>query len=137
MPTPDELRAPIAAARAKLEEAIRSAADNWETTLPGDEWTARQAAEHVIPSEAFFATAVCTACGYPGIEFEQRQLASAEEALAALTAVCELSDGRLKHVTREDLEHKHERMGSVADILRFNAEHLEEHAAQIASASGA
>lgn len=137
MPTPDELRAPIAAGRVKLEAAIRAAAPNWESQSPGDDWSPRTAAEHVIPAEAFFATAICKACGYPGVEMERGSYDSAEDALTALVAVSELSDGRLKYITQEDLENKDERMGSVADMLTMAAAHLEEHASQIESAAGA
>jgi hypothetical protein len=131
MPAPDELRAPIAQGRVKLEAAIRAAAQNWEDQIPGEDWSAKTVAEHVIPAEAFFATAVCSACGYPGIAMERGSYESAEDALAALATVSALSDGRLKHITPDDLENKHERMGSVADILTVAAAHLEEHAAQI------
>lgn len=137
MPTPDELRAPIAAARVRLEAAIRAAAANWEGPIPDHDWTARATAEHVIPAEAFFATAICTACGYPGVEIESGSYETADDALTALTAVSELSDGRLKYITPEDLENKHERWGSVTELLVGNAQHLEEHSAQIATAGSA
>ena len=131
MPTPDELRAPIAQGRVKLEAAIRAAASNWTATTTDDDWSPKKTAEHVIPAEAFFTAAVCKACGYAGIEFEQASYESAEDALTALAAVSEVCDGRLKYLTEEDLAREHERMGSVVAILQQNANHLVEHAAQI------
>jgi hypothetical protein len=135
MLTPDELRAPIAAGRVKLEAAIRAASENWNSSIGDDDWSPKAAAEHVIPAEAFFASAVCDACGYPGIEMERSSYESADAALTALAAVSELSEGRLKYITPEDLENKHERLGSVVDILQQNAHHLVEHAEQIEAAA--
>ena len=67
MPTPDELRASIAEAREALRSSIAAAGDRWEVTAD-DDWTPRKTAEHAIAAEVYFATEVCAACGYPGLD---------------------------------------------------------------------
>ena len=142
MATPDELRGAIADGRAALRSALEAAASGaWERKLAGGEgeagWSAREAAEHVVPVEAMFTTAVCTACGYPGVEFAQPSYATAAEAIAGLEAVTELTNKRLKYVSDTDLEKVHaEWKRSAADILAVDAHHLHEHAAQIRLAAG-
>ena len=127
MPTPDELRASIATGRRTFREALLAAADGWERAPAGGEgeeaWSARQTAEHVVPVEAFFTTAVCSACGYPGVESPTASYPTAEDAAAAFDEVAALCDGRLKHVTETDLAMQHERFGTVADLLAMNAHH--------------
>jgi hypothetical protein len=140
MPTPDELRAAIAEGRDELRAAIRDAAKRWESPVAaadGEErWTARQAAEHAIGAEVYFATQVCVACGYPGLEPASASYGSAEEALQGLQEVAARSDGRLKYVTDKDLVMTHEQWGDVTNLLSYNAIHLREHAAQIRTATG-
>ena len=141
MPTPDELRAAIAGGRTIFREALLAAAvDSWERTPAagqGEEaWSPRQVAEHVVPVEAFFTTAVCSACGYPGLDAVSASYPTPADAVAAFEEVSERCDGRLKHVTEKDLAMQHERFGSVADLMAMNAHHLEEHAAQIRAAAG-
>lgn len=137
--TPDDLRASLAAARAELREALREAADGWDrlsVSGDGEVWTARQTAEHVIPGEAHYATLVCTACGYPGVEFDPRAAyETAGQAIAALDAVVELSNKKLKYVTETDLEKSHEGW-TTAQFMSANAAHLRTHAAQLREAAG-
>jgi hypothetical protein len=139
MATPDELRAAIAEGRTALKDAIAAAAQGWERA-PGGEgeasWTARQAAEHAIPVEAFFTSAVCSACGYPGVDEVKGSYPTAADALKHLDEVVEMCNKKLKYVSETDLEKKHERFGSAADLLAGNAKHLQEHAAQIRAAAG-
>lgn len=141
MSNPDELRAAIADARTVLKDAIAAAAAGWERTPPGAAdgeagWSARQTAEHAIPTEAFFTTAVCDACGYPGVDEVKGDYATAADALAHLDTVVEMCNKKLKYVSETDLEKKHEKFGSAADLMGFNATHLSEHAAQIRAAAG-
>lgn len=140
MATPDELRTAIAEGRATLRAALAAAnGAAWEMEPGSGEgeaaWSARQAAEHVIGAEAFFTNAVCTACGYPGVEFTNRSYATPAAATAALAEVSALTDAKLKHVTESDLGHLHDRFGSVEGLMKTSAGHLRDHAAQILAAA--
>jgi len=138
MPTPDELRAAIATGREDFQAALRDVAGRWDAPVPAtdgeEQWTARRTAEHAIGAEAYFATQVCLACGYPGLEPVKPSYTSATEAILAFQKVSAKSDGRLKYVTENDLGMKHERWGDVASIMTINAKHLHEHAAQLRTA---
>jgi predicted transglutaminase-like cysteine proteinase len=142
MPSPDELRAAIAEGREELRAALQSAhQETWQLRPMGGEsegaWSAREVAEHVIPAEAFFATAICKACGYPGVEFERREYHTPADALQALDEVIEVTNKKIKYVTDTDLEKTDERWGSVENLMKVSAGHLKDHAAQIRTASGA
>jgi hypothetical protein len=132
MPTPGELRAAIAEGRELLRSSIAAAAARWDSGA-GDGWSPRKTAEHAIASEVFFASQVCAACGYPGLDPWPAQYATSAEALQGLADAGAKADGRLKYVTETDLPMKHERMGTVTEIMELNASHLREHAGQIAS----
>lgn len=140
MATPDELRSALAAARVELRAAIAAAASNWEQAPAegdGEEaWSARQTAEHAIAAEAYFTTAICEACGYPGVDRVSAAYPTAEAAIDGHEGVAEMCDKKLRHVTEKDLEMKHERWGTVADLLALSAHHLRDHAAQITRAAG-
>lgn len=141
MPTPDELRAAIAEGRQVLRAALEAASrGDWEKKPAAGEgegaWSAREVAQHVIPAEAYFATEICVACGYPGVEFTNRSYATPAEALAALDEVIEISNKKIKYVTETDLEKPHNAFGSVEGIMSYEAVHLAEHAAQIRAAAG-
>lgn len=139
MATPDELRAALADGRQALKDAITAAAAGWDKA-PGGEgeasWTARQTAEHAIPTEGFFTNAVCTACGYPGVDEVKGEYPAAADALKHLDEVIEMCNKKLKYVSETDLEKKHERFGTAADLMAMNAGHLTDHAAQIRAAAG-
>ena len=131
MATPDELRIEIASARAAFREALASAnEDGWETVSGGD-WTPRQVAQHAIPAQVYFASEICAACGYPGLERPAAEYPTAAAALAAFDEAADKADGRLKYVSEADLLVKHERMGSVESIMQLDASHLIEHASQM------
>ncbi|MFN0147996.1 MAG: DinB family protein [Dehalococcoidia bacterium] len=139
MATPDELRTAIAAGREALRSAISAASAGWERVPAGEGeagWSARKTAEHAIPTEAFFTTAVCAACGYPGLEEVKGDYPTAADALTQLESVIESCNKLLKHVSVTDLEKKHEKFGTAAELMAFNATHLNEHAAQIRAAAG-
>ncbi len=133
MPTPDELRARIAAGRASLRSAIAAVAGRWDAA-PAGEWSPRQIAEHAIPMEVAFASDVCAACGYPGLPPWEASYPSAADALANLDEAGAKADGRLKYVSDNDLTMKQADYGDVAGLMAHNADHLEEHAAQMRGA---
>lgn len=140
MPTPDELRTAIAEGRQAFRDALSAAAAGWERQPGGtgeEAWSARQVAEHVIPAEAFFTTAVCKACGYPGVDRVTGSYATAQDAIKHFDEVVEMCNKKLKYVSETDLEKKHERLGTSADVMAMNANHLVEHAAQVRAAAGA
>jgi hypothetical protein len=96
-----------------------------------DAWSPRQVAEHAIPSEIWWASEVCIACGYPGLEPIEGNYPTAEAALEAFEAASAKADGRLKYVSDTDLEKVHERMGPVSRVMELNIDHLDGHAKQI------
>lgn len=140
MATPDELRTAIAEGRAVFRETLANFAGDWERKPEAgegeDAWSPRQAAQHAIGAEAYFTTSICKACGYPGVEFPRPDYATPADALRAFEEVVELTNKKLKYVTDTDLAHKDERFGTVEDLMKVNAQHLHDHAAQIRSAPG-
>ncbi|HXH21206.1 MAG TPA: hypothetical protein VNN10_04185 [Dehalococcoidia bacterium] len=135
MPTPDELRADLAAARADFADAVRAAAAVWERRPDSAEgeaaWSPRQAAEHCVAADVAYASAVCIACGYPGLDRLQASYATAADALLGLEQASAIADGRLKYVTEKDLEMRNQRGFTVAAMIRANADHFRDHARQI------
>ena len=144
MPTPDEIRAELAAARNELAAALSAApADTWERKPESgegeDAWSAREAAQHVVGAELYYANSVCEACGYDGPEspFEGGlELASPADAGAALTQAAAAADSKIQYVSASDLEKQHERMGPLPDVFESWSGHLRDHAAQILAAGG-
>lgn len=141
MSNPDELRAEIAAARQDFQSALETVGDAWETKPTGDvdgedAWAPRQVAEHAIGADLYFASEICSACGYPGLELARLSLATPAEALTAFADASTRSDGALKRVSEADLAKSHKSMGSVADVMSLVAGHLREHAAQINAIAG-
>ena len=143
MPTADELRASVAAARTVLRTAITASADNWDTPKGAADdgeagWSPRQVAEHVIPSEIMFAGGICAACGYDGPENPlggEASFASADEALAALDAVTAAADSKVNYVQDEELGKSAGGEGMaavpVAGLMVMDIWHLADHAAQM------
>lgn len=139
----DALRSEIAASRAALRAAIAASGANWETakgTADDGEagWSPRQAAEHVIPSDLFFAGAICTACGYdgPANPLSSTEFATAEDAVAALDAAAAAFDSKINYVQDEELGKTaggDEGMAAapVALLMQGASWHLLDHAAQI------
>lgn len=147
MPTADELRTSVAAARTVLRTAITASADNWETpkgTADDGEagWSPRQVAEHVIPSELMFANGICAACGYDGPEnpLSDTSFASAADALAALNAVAAAADSKVNYVQDEELGKSAGGEGMaavpVAGLMVMDMWHLADHAAQMITPMG-
>jgi uncharacterized damage-inducible protein DinB len=140
MATPDELRAALEEARKEFRTALPEVDGAWEqqpASGEGEEaWSPRQVAQHVVAAEAYFTTAVCTACGYPGVDQVNPDYANATAALSAFDEVVEMCNKKLKYVTETDLEKTHERWGNVEQIMQINAGHLRDHAAQMRAAAG-
>ncbi len=147
MPTADELRASVAAARTVLRTAIIASADAWETPKGSGEdggpgWSPRQVAEHAIPSEMMFANSICAACGYDGPEnpLSSTEFATAEDALAALDAVSAAADSKVKHVQDSELgnTHNEEPLAAfpVQGLMVMDVWHLSDHASQMLSPMG-
>lgn len=139
MPTPDELRAGIASARTDFQSALEGASASWEKAPAAgaegeDAWSPRKAAEHAIGADLYFASEICGACGYPGLELSRLSLPTSAEALTAFSEASAKADGRLKYVSENDLTMQHKSMGSVADVMALSASHLRDHAAQIRAA---
>lgn len=145
MATPDELRSDIARARDELRGVLRGVDEDWEKEPESGEgedvWSARQAAEHVVRAEIFYARMVSTTCGRDAPENPWADappaLPTPEDALRALDEAASVSDPALELVTDEDLMRPHERWGTIEQILAGDARHLREHAAQIRTPVGA
>ncbi len=131
MTSPDELRAQLALARDRFRDAMRLVASRWDVAPAPEAWSPRQVVEHVVRAEIWFASKVCTSCGYPGREAEPVSLATAEEGLRAFDEAASWSAGRLKYVTPEDLARPDDRFGTVAGIITAATAHLTEHAEQL------
>lgn len=141
MPTPDEARSAVDAAREDLNAAFAEAVGAWQRKPEGSEgedaWSPQEVAAHVLGTEIFFARAVCQACGYDGPRnpIKGALLATPQEAQHALTLVSQAADAKMKHVTVEDFAKQHETMGSVEDVFGVWAGHLRDHATQIRAAA--
>ncbi len=141
MATPDELRASLAESRAAFRAALEAVTDGWETAPASGEgeeaWSARKVAEHTIRAELFFTTAICDACGYPGVDVPaDMQFSTPAEAIAAFDTAVETTNKKLKYVSDTDLVKEHARMGSSENILNIGIGHLRDHAQQIRTAAG-
>ena len=144
MPTPDEIRAELAAARDELAAALSAApADTWERKPESgegeDAWSAREAAQHVVGAELYYANSVCEACGYDGPESpfaDGLELASPADAGAALVQAAAAADSKIQYISASDLEKQHERMGPLPEVFESWSGHLRDHAAQILAAGG-
>lgn len=134
MATADELRTRIADGRAAFRAALVAAGDRYEQHPSGegeDAWSPRQVAEHLIPVEGYYASQVCKACGYPGLDRVQGNFPTATDAVSAFDDISAKADGRLKYVTEKDLAMPHDRLGNVEAIIESNIKHLNDHAAQL------
>lgn len=145
MATRKELRAEIADARAMLQRAIVESSGSWETPGPGQEgeeaWSARQAIEHCTGAEVFFASAISEACGYPPLELQRQELATAADAAEHFARAGAKADSVLQYVTDDDLAKQVEegkRLGgmSVEQIMALAASHARDHAQQALTAAG-
>lgn len=141
MPTPDEARAAVDAAREDLNAAFLEAVGSWQTKPEGgegeDAWSPQEAAAHVLGAEIFFARAVCKACGYdgPANPIKGALIATPQEAQHALELVSQASNAKMQHVTAADLAKEHESMGTVEQVFGVWEGHLRDHASQIRAAS--
>ena len=136
MASADELRAAIAAQRAVLRESIQAAAGKWTESPGGEEWSAKQIAEHAIRSDLYYANIVSKAMlGKPG-EFERSEIPNAEEALERSEAVAAVADKMLRYVEDRDLVKPAENVPGAdkqtieAAMVRAS-EHLAEHAEEL------
>jgi hypothetical protein len=140
MASPDELRAQLEESRsffrAALGEIDPAAWEKQPASGEGeDAWSPRQAAQHAIGAEAFFTTAICTACGYPGVEAPKPDFATPADAVKGFDEVVELTNKKLKYITVEDLAKPHDRFGSVEGLLKTDIGHLRDHAEQMKTAA--
>lgn len=132
MATADEIRGQIEASRTALRGALEAAdAGAWEQPLAGDEWTPRQAAEHVIGTERYFAGRVADAMLGKAPERPELALASPQDALAALEAAVEDANRVIRYVEDRDLTKTAGEDSSIQATLELMATHTAEHATQI------
>lgn len=132
MATADEIRGQIDEARGALRSALEAAdAGAWEQALAGDEWTPRQAAEHVIGTERFYAGRVADAMLGKAPERPELALASPQDALTALEAAVEDANRVTRYVEDRDLSKTAGEDSSIQATLEAMATHVAEHAAQI------
>ena len=156
-----DVRTAIDDGRKQLDQALATCGEHWEEAVlapeapevnpraTGDAWTPRQAAEHVIGGNAWFARMVATGLERDAPALEPLSLESADDARAALRAAIEGSDGLLDAVTGDDLANPtglgdgqvdyarsrgREITKSVEGALWMMALHMADHAQQIAGA---
>jgi uncharacterized damage-inducible protein DinB len=138
MASADELRASIAEQRTALRAAIQAAGGKWTESPGGEEWSAKQIAEHAIGAEVYFANIVSKAMlGKPG-EFERKETASAAEALERSEAAAAVADKVLRYVEDRDLAKPAEGIPNsdqqtVEAAMIKAREHLAEHTAELQS----
>lgn len=139
MPSADELRQSIAANRAAFRAALESLdGAGWEEAPPGEEeWTRQRIAQHTIGSERYFAGKIAEAMQGKGPERTPVELASAQDALAALEAASADADKVFRYVEDRDLQKPAEQAAGVTlpatveGVMQQAAIHLTEHASQL------
>lgn len=133
----DELRRAIREARAELLRAADPAAATWDQPRgpesSGEEgWSPRQAAEHAISADTAFARAVADAVGLEPPPRPTVVLPTLDVAVTVGADVAKLADGVYEALESTHLEMETRFAGNVEGVLRLAAEHLKEHARQIA-----
>jgi DinB family protein len=130
--TADEIRGQIEDGRAALRAALEGAdAGSWEQGPGGDEWSARQAAEHTIGSERSYAGRVADAMLGKAPESVELALASPQEALVALESMVEDVNRVIRYVEDRDLPKTAGETSTIQATMEQMASHAAEHAAQI------
>jgi hypothetical protein len=122
MSASDELREQILEARDAFRSAL--AAAPWSDAVAG---VVAEAAKQ----ELWYASAVCAACGYPGLEIPEYAFANAEAAQEGYEAAVAKAQGRIKYVQDPELEKPYEKTGDVAGLLREYAQTVRAEAAQL------
>jgi hypothetical protein len=141
MPSADDYRTQVTAARTALRAAISGAADRWEMAPAAGEgeeaWSPRQVAEHAIGSERFFARAIAGSMEGKAPERIEFAFATTDEALAALDSSIVDCDKVFRYVEDRDLAKAAPMPDgvsfpkSIEGFLQLNAYHLNDHAKQI------
>lgn len=143
MATAAELREAIGAALPGLRAAIEGAGEAWERVPPpsaaasesGEEdWSPREATEHVVRSDYSFAGAIAAAIGGDVPERPELALASPAEALAALDGSAAALDAAVAPLTDDQLEASTRYERPVQWVAELAARHRREHAQQISAA---
>ena len=131
MASAEELREAIDAAQGALRRAIEGAGARWEQSPGGEEWSPRQVAEHAVGAELTFASAVAEVLGESPPEQKEFSLASANEALSALSEAIGVSGGVYGHVADSDLEKPAPFRENLAGVMALASSHCGEHARQL------
>ncbi|GMU40179.1 MAG: hypothetical protein AMXMBFR23_10450 [Chloroflexota bacterium] len=131
MASADELRKRIAEQQAALEATIKAAAGKWNEAGNGEEWPPARVAQHVIGGHARYANHVSKAMLGKPAEWENRELASADEALARLAEAAAIADKAYRYVEDRDLTKSAEvqpgNNRNVEATMVEAANHLAEH----------
>lgn len=144
MASAGELREAIGAALPALRAAIEGVDAGWErVSRPSappaesgeDDWSPREAAEHVIRAEYSFARTIAAALGHDVAERPEIELASPAEALVALERSAATLDAAMALLTdgQEEVETRYGR--PVEWVAELAASHRLEHAGQIRAVS--
>ena len=134
MATVRDMRAAITANRAALREAIEGAADTWEASPGGEEWSPRQVVEHVLETELRFATRAAAILGGNPPRSEQFSFPSAEAAVDALRRCGAEYDTRYSWAEDRDLPKELDGR-TLERTMAVAASHLLEHADQVKALS--
>ena len=143
MASADALRTDLGEAQGTLRAAMQAVVANWERQPSGsadgeEAWSARQAAEHVVGAELFFAGTVCKSCGYAK---PVNPLSDGAISLPTPSAAVEMLDHAIaattpaiRQISDTDLATTHERMGTVENAMKIWIGHVRDHANQIQTA---
>lgn len=140
MASADELRKRIAEQQAALEATIKAAAGKWNEAGNGEEWAPARVAQHVIGGHARYANHVSKAMLGKPAEWENRELASADEALARLAEAAAIADKAYRYVEDRDLTKSAEiqpgNSRNVEATMVEAANHLAEHIEHMKKTAG-
>jgi hypothetical protein len=141
MPSPKELRAQLAEARAEFQAALHEVHAKWDQKPAGgegeDAWSPKEVAQHVIGADRFFTNNIAQACGAPAMDRPPVDVSTPGAAAASFTRIATDDDAVLRHVSDGDLAKTHEtRLGvlSVEQLLTGMTSHLRDHTAQLRAA---
>ena len=137
MASADELRKQIEEGHAALKAAIEGAdASKWEAVSGGEEWSARQMAEHVIGGELGIAGGVATTMMGKPPEKPELALSNPSEAMAALESAIEASEKVTRYVEDRDLPKPVGESGAtIESMMALLGSHAADHAQQISAAT--
>ncbi len=134
MATAKELREAIAKNRETLKQALESVSGKWEETIPGDEWSPRRVAEHVVGQEVNYANRAAGILGGNPVPSQEWAFENAQAAIDALSSVGPEADKRYAWAEDRDLAKADGNNRTLQATMESAANHLNEHVGQLQKA---